>query len=385
MDEPATFDAQLTASVAISEAVDSSPDKPVSDNALPPVVSDLDDWDTKSKLENEKLRDRELLIASREFAEEQRSKSWFHLLTTLLAIGSFAAIAAFAPIMLVRILGSVLTGLTVVRLFILYHDYQHNAIFKHSKLGGGILPAYGFFMLTPPSVWKRSHDHHHRNNSKLFGASIGSFPIMTTENYMKASSSEQREYRIARSPMIILLGYFSVFLFGMCVRPFLVDQRRHWDALVSLIIHYTLIGTCFFFAGWLTTFLVLILPALIATCCGSYLFYAQHNFPTAKIRPRDQWTYTGAALQSSSFLKMNPVMHWFTGNIGYHHVHHLNDKIPFYRLPETMQALKPLQSPNETTLWPGEILKCLKLKLWDPTQNRFVSYAEATESFAREF
>ncbi len=358
--------------MAIPVSIDVAPS---SDDASSPSTIG-NDWDSNSQLENEKHRDRELLIASREYATEQRGKSWFHLITTLIALAGFVSAAAFAPFIVLRILGSVLAGLTIVRFFILYHDYQHNAIFKNSWLGGSILTAYGFLMLTPPSVWKRSHNHHHRNNSKLFGASIGSFPIMTTENYLKASSAERFEYRIARSPLIILLGYFSVFLFGMCVRPFMVDRKRHWDAAVSLILHYSAIAATIWFFGWITTILVILLPALIATCSGAYLFYAQHNFPSAKIRPRDQWSYTGAALQSSSFLKMHPVLHWFTGNIGYHHVHHLNDKIPFYRLPETMHALKPLQTPNTTTLRPSEVVACLKLKLWDATRNRFITFEE---------
>ncbi|MFT5299454.1 MAG: omega-6 fatty acid desaturase (delta-12 desaturase) [Mariniblastus sp.] len=362
---------QQTVSIEANPPSESSPE------TLPNPTAES--WDSDAILENEKNLDRQLLIASKQYATEQRGRSWFHLLTTLLALAVFVTGAALGHFLAIRIIASVLTGLTVVRVFILYHDYQHNAIFKNSWLGGGILNSYGFLMLTPPSVWKRSHDHHHKNNSKLFGASIGSFPIMTTENYLKASASEQREYRISRSPLIMLFGYFTVFLFGMCVRPFLVDHKRHWDGGVSIVLHCSLITASFIWLGWLTTVLVFIAPAMIATCSGAYLFYAQHNFPTAKIRPRDKWSYTGAALQSSSFLKMSPVMHWFTGNIGYHHVHHLNSKIPFYRLPEAMSELEPLRTPNTTTLRLGEICKCLSLKLWDAPRDRFITFAEAKE------
>jgi omega-6 fatty acid desaturase (delta-12 desaturase) len=325
----------------------------------------------------EKRLDRELLISSREFASEQRSASWFHLLTTLFVIAGSMSVAAMADPIWIRSLASLLTGLVIVRLFIIYHDYQHGAIFKGSWLGGFILSAYGFLMLTPPTVWKRSHDHHHHNNSKLFGGSIGSFPIMTTERYLSATSSEQLEYRVARSPFVILFGYLTVFLFGMCLQPFLVDRKRHWDAPVSISIHFGLLVACIWFFGWLTAFFVLVMPALIATMTGAYLFYAQHNFPSAKIRSREQWTYTGAALQSSSFLKMSPIMNWLTGNIGYHHVHHLNSKIPFYRLPEAMAALPLLQTPNTTTLHVFDIIRCLRLKLWDAKRDRFITFAEA--------
>ena len=289
-----------------------------------------------------------------------------------------------AEAILIRAFASFLTGLMIVRMFIIYHDYQHGAIFKDSRLGGLILSAYGFLMLTPPTVWKRSHDHHHHNNSKLFGGSIGSFPIMTTEKYRSATSSEQLEYRFARSPFVILFGYFTVFMFGMCVQPFLTDRRRHWDAPVSVLIHFGLIAACIWCFGWVTAMFVLVLPAWIATMSGAYLFYAQHNFPAAKIRSRAQWSYTGAALESSSFLKMGAIMNWLTGNIGYHHVHHLNSKIPFYRLPEAMAALAPLQKPNTTTLRVFDIISCLRLKLWDAKLDRFITFAEVPRRSSSE-
>ena len=99
---------------------------------------------------------------------------------------------------------------------------------------------------------------------------------------------------------------------------------------------------------------------------GAYLFYAQHNFPTATFAEKEGWSYVNAALGSSSYMRMNQVMHWFTGNIGYHHIHHLNARIPFYRLPEVYKAIPELQMAKTTSLMPGEMIRCLRLKVWDP-------------------
>ncbi len=330
-----------------------------------------------SEVEATKAVDRQLLIDSRQFASEKRVTSWWHLWTTLAALAITASVAFAAEALWLRLLGSLLTGLTLVRVFIVYHDYQHQAMLKGSRLAQAILSLYGYVMLTPPSVWKRSHDHHHRHNSKLFGASIGSFPIMTTDNYKAASPRQQLEYRIARSPMIIVLGYLTVFMFGMCVRPLLMDPRRHWDAVLSLAIHFGIIASLVIWCDWPTAILTAILPTLVASAAGAYLFYIQHNFPGAKIRRCEEWSYTKAALKSSSFLELGPVLHWLTGNIGYHHVHHLNAKIPFYRLPEAMAGLELLQSPTRVTLRLADIAACLRLKLWDTRLDRFVSFAEA--------
>ncbi len=332
---------------------------------------------TFTTLEKNKARDRELLIDSREFASEHRLTSWWHLLTTLAAWAVCVTVAAFSGMFLVRAAASLITALTIVRMFILYHDYQHGAIFKSSRTAGSILNLYGWLLLTPPSVWRHSHNHHHQHNSKLFGSSIGTFPIMTTEDYRDATWSERLEYRVSRNPLVIVFGYFAVFMYGMCIQPLIEDARHHLDALLSLAVHLGFVAALVWFTGWTTAMFVFIAPALIATALGAYLFYIQHNFPEAKIRDEEEWTYTGAALHSSSFMTMGPVMHWMTGNIGYHHVHHLNAKIPFYRLPETMKALPLLQTPATTSWSLRDIIGCLRLKLWDIPCGCFVGFAKA--------
>ncbi len=107
---------------------------------------------------------------------------------------------------------------------------------------------------------------------------------------------------------------------------------------------------------------------------GAYLFYVQHNFLEAKVPNANTWTYSDAALTASSYLETGPVMRWFTGNIGFHHVHHLNSKIPFYRLPEAMSGLTGLQNPGSTTLAIRDIVECLRLKLWDCELGSFVPF-----------
>jgi omega-6 fatty acid desaturase (delta-12 desaturase) len=117
-----------------------------------------------------------------------------------------------------------------------------------------------------------------------------------------------------------------------------------------------------------------VLPHALAAAIGSYMFYAQHNYPDVTLRSRHEWNYTDAALHAASYMKMGPVMEYFSGNIGYHHVHHLNSSIPFYNLPAAMKAIPELQEPGETSLSPREILACLKLKLWDGDTQRMSGY-----------
>jgi omega-6 fatty acid desaturase (delta-12 desaturase) len=111
----------------------------------------------------------------------------------------------------------------------------------------------------------------------------------------------------------------------------------------------------------------------VSSAIGSYLFYAQHNFPDVVFKEKDGWTYEGAALESSSYTKMNFFMRWSSANIGYHHIHHLNARIPFYRLPEVMEKIPELQHPKTTSLNLSDIVKCLRLKVWDSKAHKMIS------------
>jgi len=183
-------------------------------------------------------------------------------------------------------------------------------------------------------------------------------------------------YRVARHPLTILMAWLSVFLWGMCLSSFKRSPRKHWDSLVAVLLHVALIAVIGHFAGLSTLIFAYLVPLNIAFVAGAYLFYAQHNFEGMTIQPRTGWSYTRAALESSSFMRLNPLMEWFTGSIGYHHVHHLNAAIPFYRLEEAMKAIPELQTPGVTNLTPTEIARCFKLKLWDPDSGRMVGYPE---------
>jgi omega-6 fatty acid desaturase (delta-12 desaturase) len=327
---------------------------------------------------------KELILATKPFAKEIRSKSWFHTLTTLALAALALAGTVLLPWLALNILCSVVAGLLLVRMFVIYHDHQHHTILHKSVAADAIMTLFGIYMLAPTSIWKRSHDHHHKHNSKLFSASIGSFPIATRQKYLSMSAGERVGYLAIRHPLTIGLGYFTMFLLGMCVSSFLSSPRKHFDALIALVLHIAAAVCIFIFFGWQAWFLLFFLPFLIAFALGSYLFYAQHNFPGVTFCSNQDWAYDKAALESSSYMVMNPVMAWFTANIGYHHIHHLNAKIPFYRLPEVMAHFPELQAAKTTSLHPRDIFACLRLKVWDQDQGRMISLKELGVSRRRK-
>jgi acyl-lipid omega-6 desaturase (Delta-12 desaturase) len=319
---------------------------------------------------------KELFIESKKYAQEHRGLSWWRLASTLLIYGLLVALACLDLSWLARGSASVLAGLVHIRLFVLYHDYQHKAILAGSKGAKTLMSCFGVFSLSPPSHWNFSHNHHHKNNAREFGVAIGSFDVMTTEDFAAASRGVRWHYIISRHPLTIALGYVTVFLYNMCLRPFVLNPRKHADAGAALALHFSLIGVLAYL-DVAALILGLIVPFTIAMGLGAYLFYAQHNFPSVKLRDPAEWSHVYAALHSSSFIRMGGLMRWFTGNIGYHHVHHLNARIPFYRLPEAMAGIAELQSPGDTSLELRDIAACLRLKLWSREQNRLVSFEGA--------
>jgi omega-6 fatty acid desaturase (delta-12 desaturase) len=315
---------------------------------------------------------RELILATKPFAKEIVWKSWFYSLSTLTILTAlFSGIYLLNNVFL-QIACSLAAGLTMVRMFVIYHDYQHHSILHRSAPANVLFKLYGLFILAPASIWKRSHDYHHNHNCKLFSASIGSYPVMTKQKFLQSSKAEQRSYLAIRHPLTIFFGYITMFIYGMCLQSFLNAPKRHWDSLVALVIHIGISVLVFVYLGWLTWLLAAVVPFMVAFMIGSYLFYAQHNFPGVTFREKDSWCYEEAAMSSSSYMVMNPFWKWVTANIGYHHIHHINSRIPFYRLPEAMASIPQLKEAKTTTLNPLDIVACFRLKVWDPNINSMV-------------
>ena len=319
---------------------------------------------------------KELLLATKPFAKENIFLSWYHMLSTYFLFLLFMAGTIWNVHPIGKVICSLLTGFTAVRLFVIYHDHQHHSILYKSKAADFILSIFGMYMLAPKSIWKRSHDYHHNHNSKLFSASIGSFPIMTKEKFLNASPEDRKFYLAVRSPLNIIFGFYSMFIYGMCIQSFLSSPRRHYDSLIALISYVTIGVLITYFIGWHALILTWLLPSTLSCGLGAYLFYAQHNFPAATFKNNVEWSYEHAALESSSFMKLSPFLRWSTANIGYHHIHHINSRIPFYRLPEAMASIPELQHPQETSLKLREVIRCLRLKVWDPEQNRMLTLKE---------
>lgn len=317
-----------------------------------------------------------VLMETRPFASDNASESWWKFWTTGIIMVGLLVVAGIAPWWPMRLLSSLLGALVMVRMFIIYHDFMHGAVLRNSLLARILLHLYGYLLLVPAKAWRKSHNYHHAHVGMALVSNTGSFPLMTTAMWHNASWIERLSYRVSRSPVIILGAYLTVFAWSLTIEPLFRHPLKHWDSALALGLHGGLITSLWWIGGPDTAIYSFLLPLVIAEMLGAYLFYAQHNFPGVKILRAEEWTNYRASLQTSSHLKLGRLLRWFTGDIGYHHVHHLNLAIPFYRLADAMDAIPELQRPVITTLNPRDIIACLRLKLWDEASERMVSFRE---------
>lgn len=325
----------------------------------------------------------ELIRATKPYSTEVPWRSWWGLGQSLLVHGGLFALLLWLTPWWGKLAVGVFLGLSIVRLFVLYHDYCHGALFRKNKLVKPIMTAIGWYTLAVPSVWRESHNYHHANNSKLTGSAIGSYPIVSKGVWRVIKPKQRQQIRIVRHPLFMALGLFTSFVIGMVIQPFMRDKQSHWTAPIAAVVYWLIFAVVCVFS-WQTAIFGILIPGMISSAAGSYLFYAQHNFPDAKFRGRREWDFHAAALESSSMFEMSPIMHWFTGNIGYHHVHHLNHSIPYYRLREAMEALPELQSPGRTSWALKDIIAAYRCQVWDPEAGRMITFAEADREITQD-
>lgn len=323
-----------------------------------------------------KNRNNSIIRSTLKFGKENVKLSWFYTITSIFLLVCFITLTMIIPVLWIRCIFSIGITIMIVRTFIIYHDYVHGTILRKSKFAKVLFSVYGLYVLAPINVWKSTHNYHHRNNGKFFKPSIGSYPLYSKKKFERSSRKEKISYLFIRHPLVMFFGYLFTFIYGMCLYPFISNPKKYFDSLLSFLLHSLYIFLLYYYFDFNRVILVVILPHFISCALGAYLFYAQHNFPDAKYKNDKEWSYEFSALESSSYLKMNKVMEWITGNIGYHHIHHLNPSIPFYRLPETMRAVKSLQNPKTTSLRIKDIISCLKLRVWNEELNKMSSLNE---------
>jgi omega-6 fatty acid desaturase (delta-12 desaturase) len=271
---------------------------------------------------------------------------------------------------------AVIAGLLLVRAFIIFHDCCHGSYFK-SKHANDILGFItGMLTFTPYGHWRWQHNVHHATSGDLDRRGEGDIWTMTVKEYHKASRSQKIFYRIVRNPFVLfVLGPLVVFLLNQRFpSPRAKGKDRSSVMWMNVAVTFMVASMCCWI-GW-KAYIAIQLPVMfVAGAAGIWMFYVQHQYEDTYWESREGWDYTTAAIEGSSFYKLPRILQWFTGNIGFHHIHHLSSRIPNYHLERCHFSHSMFHSVKPLTLLSS--LKCVNLRLWDEKSRKLVSYRDA--------
>ena len=270
----------------------------------------------------------------------------------------------------------------LVRIFIIQHDCGHGSFFKSRRANDIVGTLSGLFTLAPYGFWRKTHAIHHAHHAELEERGIGDVWTMTVGEYLRASWWKRVIYRVFRNPLFLFVVAPSVNF--LVVQRFPLGAKESWRTGEKASVWWTnaaiasLLLTASLLIGFVPMLMIGLPVIILAASAGTWLFYVQHQFERTYWEHTPQWDYTLAALHGSSYYQLPKLLQWFTGNIGFHHIHHLSPRIPNYNLQKCHEENPLLQRVEQLTLLGS--FKTVLLALWDEEQRRLVTFREALRS-----
>ncbi len=311
-------------------------------------------------------------------AEYQEPNRWHASWQIVNTIGSYAGLWYLMHLSLrvswwITLPLAVLAGGLLVRVFIIFHDCGHGSFFE-SRLANDIWGFIaGILTFTPYYHWRWEHSLHHATAGNLDRRGVGDVWTLTVQEYLESSRWKRFAYRLARNP-IVLFVLTPLFLFVVMQRipsPKASRRERHSVWWMNLAILGMITGLSSVF-GIVPYFLIQLTAMAVAGSAGVWLFYVQHQFEDAYWERGEDWGYTEAALRGSSFYKLPRILQWFSGNIGFHHIHHLSPRIPNYNLERCHRSDPMLQDVKPITLFSS--MRSITLRLWDESAKKLIGF-----------
>lgn len=277
-------------------------------------------------------------------------------------------------------------GLLLIRMFIIQHDCGHGSFFNQKWANDLVGRAISVLTFTPYDLWRRTHNLHHAGSGNLDRRGSGSVDTLTVKEYQAMSPGRQRFYRFYRHPLTLLVFgpplYVLFFQRFPPAKNFLSMPKYHTpptsQTLPSVLGLNLAMLACYGVAGYFLGYaqVAIIYPAtlVMAYWPGQWLFFMQHQFEDTHWEYGPKWSYAEAAVMGSSYYKLPKILQWFTGNIGFHHIHHLNASIPNYKLEDCHNAYADFEKVN--TLNIRQSLKCANLALWDEDSRKMIRFKD---------
>ena len=278
-----------------------------------------------------------------------------------------------------------INALFLVRIFIIQHDCGHQS-FSSSRTANNIIgKVCSCFSSLPFSYWSKVHNFHHGHNGQIETWDIGDIPTLTVDEYKKRNWFGKLCYRIWRMPIVTFV-IAPIYYFGFANRiPLYSSKLKNAKRLIKNLIKDNLLILLVYVAlalllGWKKFLFVQLFLVFTFGIIAFWFFYVQHQHEESYKQWKGNWDFVLSAIKGSSYYKLPKVFQWLTGNIGIHHIHHLNSLIPNYNLPKCLKE-QPILSKYVTTISFGESLGLIKNKLWDEVEQKMVTFKEATRLF----
>ncbi|MFN0217693.1 MAG: fatty acid desaturase [Hyphomicrobium sp.] len=326
-----------------------------------------------------KQRVRRLAAHCQKYKGSQPRLAAFQLATTLIPLAIVVA-AMFATVRTAywaTLLLAIPAGGLLVRVFIIQHDCGHGSFLPSRWMNELLGRCMSVLTLAPYGLWRREHAQHHASSGNLDRRGAGDIDTLTVGEYQALSTFGKLRYRLYRHPLF-LFGFGVPAYFILIQRlPWLhaLSVKDSWKSVMGLNLALVAFYGPLIYAFGASDVLWVALPIVhIASAVGGWLFFIQHQFEETLWDQTEGWDFQVAALLGSSFYDLPKALNWFTGNIGLHHIHHLNSMIPNYRLQDCLNASPELKAINRLTL--GESLACARLKLWDDVSRRMIRFDE---------
>ncbi|MFC3125406.1 fatty acid desaturase [Pseudoroseomonas globiformis] len=317
-------------------------------------------------------------------ADHRRSIGQLVLSLTLFVASVTAGHVAHAFYGMASLPFSFLAGLLIVRLFVIQHDCGHRSFFRNTTACDWTGRVLSLFTLTPYGYWRRDHNKHHATSGDLDRRGSGDVDTLTVREYNGSGWRAKLQYRLYRHP-VVLLGFGPAWQFLLRYRlPIGLGKVQRGRMVGSILLHNAALMAFFCGLAWFlgpVAVATVWLPAVMAaSTVGVWLFYVQHQFEGTYWERHMEWSFVDAALSGCSYYRLPRWMHWLTGNIGYHHIHHLSSRIPNYRLASVFAEVPELREAPSIGLI--ESLRCAQLALWCEDRRRLVSFRDARASQA---
>ena len=265
----------------------------------------------------------------------------------------------------------------LLRTYILFHDCTHGSFLPSKRANAWLGIVLGLIVYSPFHSWRHNHAVHHATSGDLDRRGVGDVPTLTVAEYNALPWHKRLGYRLFRNPLV-MFGFGPIW--AMIVAPRFVPRgvrpRIRRSIIATNVALTVIVGGLCWVIGWQAFLLVQLPTAWLAGSAGVFLFFVQHQFEDAYWESTEEWSYADAALQGSSYLKLPKILQFFTGNIGLHHVHHLNARIPNYNLQRAHDENPVCHDVPTLTLWDG--VRTLRLKLYDEQRSRLVSFSAAS-------